>query len=82
MWQSYAGEHLIPRINSFEILMASYVMAHLKLDMLLQQTGYKYFGNERLRNYLTNSLEEARAKTEIPFAQWLSDEANEANRIK
>jgi len=82
IWQSYADEHLIPRINGFEILMASYAMAHLKLDMLLQQTGYKHSGNERLRIYLTNSLEEARAITEIPFAQWLSEEANEANRIK
>jgi len=82
MWQSYAAEHLIPRINGFEILMASYAMAHLKLDMLLQQTGYHTSGNERLRIYLTNSLEEAQAKTEIPFAKWLSDEANEASRIK
>ena len=82
MWQGYAAEHLIPRINGFEILMASYAMAHLKLDMLLQQTGYKPSANERLRIYLTNSLDEARAKTEIPFAQWLTDEANEANSIK
>jgi predicted helicase len=87
MWQSYAAEHLLPRINGFEILMASYAMAHLKLDMLLQQTGYASTGsantpNQRLRIYLTNSLEEAQAKTEIPFAKWLSDEANEASRIK
>ncbi|MDR3267637.1 MAG: N-6 DNA methylase, partial [Tannerella sp.] len=40
MWNGYAAEHLIPRINGFEILMASYVMAHLKLDMLLKtETG-------------------------------------------
>ena len=84
MWQSYADEHLIPRINGFEILMASYAMAHLKLDMLLQKTGVRANNHspQRLRIYLTNSLEEAHAKTEIPFAQWLSDEANEANRIK
>jgi predicted helicase len=82
MWNAYAAEHLIPRINGFEILMASYAMAHLKLDMLLQKTGYKSTTNERLRIFLTNSLEEANAKTEIPFAKWLSDEANEANDIK
>ena len=88
MWQSYASQHLIPRINGFEILMASYAMAHLKLDMLLKQTGASPNPskggehNQRLRIYLTNSLEEAQAKTEIPFAKWLSDEANEASRIK
>ncbi len=39
-WSSYVEEHLIPRLNGFEILMASYSMAHLKLDMLLRETGY------------------------------------------
>lgn len=83
MWQSYVIEHLIPRINGFEILMASYAMAHLKLDMVLQQnTDYKTSDSKRLRIYLTNSLEEARTKSEILFAKWLSDEANEANSIK
>jgi predicted helicase len=57
-------------------------MAHLKLDMLLQQTGYKSSNNERLRIYLTNSLDEVRADTKAQFAQWLSNEANEANHIK
>ena len=81
-WQSYASDHLIPRINGFEILMASYVMAHLKLDLLLQQTGYKHPEEERLRIYLTNSLDEARDISEIPFAQWLFDEATQASEIK
>jgi len=82
VWQSYASDHLIPRINGFEILMASYAMAHLKIDMLLQQTGYKHSGDERLKIYLTNSLDEARVVSEIPFVQWLTDEANEASHIK
>ncbi|MCL2072961.1 MAG: N-6 DNA methylase [Marinilabiliaceae bacterium] len=82
MWQNYVHEHLIPRLNGFEILMASYAMAHIKIDMLLKQTGYKQTGNERLRIFLTNSLTEAKEKTELPFAKWLSDEANAANNIK
>jgi predicted helicase len=82
MWSGYASKHLIPRINGFEILMASYAMAHLKLDMLLQKTGVTLPPKQRLRIFLTNSLEEAHAKTEIPFAKWLSDEANEASDIK
>jgi len=40
-WSGYVDEHLIPRLNGFELLMASYSMAHLKLDMLLRETGYK-----------------------------------------
>ena len=40
-WSSYVEEHLIPRLNGFELLMASYAMAHLKLDLLFLETGYK-----------------------------------------
>ncbi|MEY3249592.1 MAG: hypothetical protein RL742_1635, partial [Bacteroidota bacterium] len=40
IWSSYVDEHLIPRLHGFELLMASYAMAHLKLDLLLKETGY------------------------------------------
>ena len=40
IWSSYVENHLIPRLNGFELLMASYAMAHLKLDILLRETGY------------------------------------------
>lgn len=32
MWQSYVENHLLPRLNGFELMMASYAMAHLKLE--------------------------------------------------
>lgn len=82
IWSQYVENHLIPRINGFELLMASYAMAHLKLDMLLTETGYKPKKDQRLRVYLTNSLEEHHKDTGTLFANWLSSEANEANRIK
>lgn len=82
IWNNYVEDHLIPRINGFEILMASYAMAHLKLDMLLTETGYKPRKDQRLRIYLTNSLEEHHPDTGTLFANWLSTEANEANHIK
>ena len=82
MWQSYVEKHLLPRLNGFELLMASYAMAHLKLDMVLAETGYEANSNERLRVYLTNSLEEHHADTGTLFANALSNEANQANHIK
>ncbi len=82
IWSQYVDEHLIPRLNGFEILMASYAMAHLKLDMLLTETGYKPNKDQRLRIYLTNSLEEHHPDTGTLFANWLSTEANEANHVK
>ncbi|WP_103664896.1 type ISP restriction/modification enzyme [Gracilimonas amylolytica] len=82
IWEKYVEEHLIPRLNGFEILMASYAMAHLKLDLLLRETGVEPSGSQRFRVYLTNSLEEHHPDTGTLFANWLSEEANEANHIK
>jgi len=81
-WSGYVDEHLIPRLNGFELLMASYSMAHLKLDMLLRDTGYKATKNQRFNIFLTNSLEEHHPDTGTLFSNWLSTEANEANHIK
>jgi predicted helicase len=82
MWPQYVKEHLIPRLNGFELLMTSYAMAHLKLDMLLTETGYvNDSAADRLRIYLTNSLENDDAP-DLPLFNYLSAEANEANRIK
>ena len=83
-WSGYVEEHLIPRLNGFELLMASYAMAHLKLDMLLTETGYKpkTNKNQRLNIFLTNSLEEHHPDTGTLFANWLAVEANQANQIK
>lgn len=82
IWSNYVETHLLPRLNGFELLMASYAMAHLKLDLLLTETGYTPTNNQRLRVYLTNSLEKYHNDTDTLFASWLSTEANEANRIK
>lgn len=81
IWSNYVEMHLLPRLNGFELLMASYAMAHLKLDLLLTETGYKPT-TQRFRVYLTNSLEEYHQDTGTLFSSWLSTEANEANYIK
>ena len=82
IWSDYVENHLLPRLNGFELLMASYAMAHLKLDLLLTETGFKPTSNQRFKVYLTNSLEEHHPDTGTLFANWLSTEANEANHIK
>ena len=81
-WQQYVEQHLLPRLHGFEILMASYAVAHIKLDMLLSETGYQHQSDKRLHVYLTNSLEESNNEPRTLFAQWLSREATEANVIK
>ena len=82
VWSNYVETHLLPRLNGFELLMASYAMAHLQMDLLLTETGFKPTREQRLKIYLTNSLEESHPDTGTLFANWLSSEANEANFIK
>lgn len=82
-WSSYVEEHLIPRLNGFELLMASYAMAHLKLDLLLLETGYKPSKEQKRFNiFLTNSLEEHHEQSGNLFASYLANESKEADRVK
>lgn len=60
-WPAFVNEHLVPRLHGFELMMASYTIAHLKLSMTLAETGIAKI-TKRLRVFLTNSLEEAPPK--------------------
>ena len=83
MWPGYVQENLLPRVYGFELLMAPYAVAHMKLGLLLRETGYDFSSDERLRVFLTNTLEEAHEMTGLPlFTQWLADEATSANLVK
>ncbi|MBF0336768.1 MAG: N-6 DNA methylase [Nitrospirae bacterium] len=85
MWSAYVEQNLLPRLHGFELLMAPYAMCHMKLDLLLTETDYRPTNPvrpPRLSVYLTNSLEEHHNAPLLPFANWLSQEANAAGRIK
>lgn len=57
-WNAYVSEDLLPRLNGFELMMASYTIAHLKLAMTLSKSGVTDY-KTRLRVFLTNTLDEA-----------------------
>jgi predicted helicase len=84
MWNDYVAEKLLKRIFGFELLMAPYTVAHLKLGLLLKETGYKFHSDERLGIYLTNTLDEAFKKSEqlVGFNQYIVEETNAAAEIK
>lgn len=82
MWSGYVSEHLLPRLFGFELLMAPYAVAHLKLGLQLAESGYDFESDERLGVFLTNTLEEAAQVSGNLFAQWVVDEANAANGVK
>ena len=81
-WPGYVAEDLIPRLNGFEILMASYTMAHIKLDLVLAATGYRHIDDRRFNVFLTNSLEEYKDSLGPLFSMVLGEEANAANAVK
>ena len=81
-WGSYVEQHLLPRLNGFELMMASYTIAHLKLNMVLRETGFTQQSDKRLRVYLTNSLEDHNVDTGTLFSAAISQESNEASHIK
>ncbi|MEG4209666.1 type ISP restriction/modification enzyme [Microcoleus sp. S13_B4] len=81
-WDSYVRDNLLNRLFGFELLMAPYAIAHLKLGLELQELGYKFKGKQRLGIYLTNTLDEALKKSEILFGQFVAQEANEASTVK
>jgi predicted helicase len=83
-WNEYVPKSLLPRLHGYELLMAPYAIAHLKMGLKLYETGYKFESDERARIYLTNALEPAQDFTEklefiIPA---LAHEAQVVNEIK
>lgn len=86
IWGKYVLDDVLPRLFGFEIMIAPYTIAHLKMSMILKETGFKYFNNRRLGIYLTNSLEEGDIVEEMfgsfGLAESISEESKEANKIK
>jgi predicted helicase len=81
LWTSYVEDHLLKKIFGFELMMAPYAIAHLKLGLALIRTGYVNQEKHRLGVFLTNTIEGPK-----PLANWLpeflSQEASSAAAIK
>src|SRR6185312_6070251 len=84
LWNEYVPKHLLQRLHGYELLMAPYAIAHLKIGLKLYETGYRFGSAERARIYLTNSLEPAHDFSGVlSFAvPALAHEAEAVNEIK
>jgi len=81
--KSKIENHLLKHFYGFEILISPYVIAHLKLGLLLKQEGYELSGSERMQVYLTNTLDPQETITSLKgFLKELSQETMIANSIK
>ncbi|UKP01418.1 type ISP restriction/modification enzyme [Nostoc sp. UHCC 0870] len=86
-WSGYVRERLLPRIFGFELLMAPYAIAHLKLGLFLEETGYQFSNDKRLGVYLSNTLEDSAYKDveqlSLPgLGDILAKEASEGAKLK
>ena len=84
LWNDYVPKHLLPRLHGYELLMAPYAIAHLKIGLKLADTDYSFGSEERVRIYLTNALEPAQDFSgTLAFAiPALAHEAEAVNAIK
>ena len=84
-WPKYVQEDLLPRLHGFELMMASYTIAHLKLASTIKESGAE-IGSGRLGVYLTNSLEKINEKQRTLFniglEKAITEESHEANIVK
>ncbi len=83
-WNDYVPKHLLPRLTAFELMMAPYTIAHMKVGLKLSETGYTFGSDERARIFLTNALEPARdLDMEFIFmSEALAHEAQASNEAK
>lgn len=84
-WNTYVRDHLLTRLHGFELMMAPYAIAHMKLGLKLADTGYRFpEGGPRVRVFLTNSLQppsDVQPQFEL-MAPMLAHEARAANAAK
>lgn len=81
-WNAYVPKHLLPRLHGYELMMAPYAIAHMKIGLKLAETGYRFDTEERARIYLTNALEPWQEQLILPDFGALAHEALAVSEIK
>ncbi len=75
--------HILGNYYAFELMMAPYAIAHLKMGFLLEELGYMLGDNERFKLYLTNTIEQKElAQSNLPGMSSLSEESHAAGKVK
>lgn len=82
----FIKNHILKNFYAFELLMAPYVLAHLKAALLLEEHGYSFDpsdNSDRFSLYLTNTLDFDPIKESTqPFTHFLSEEGKNALAVK
>jgi predicted helicase len=81
--ENFINDHILKNFYAFELMMAPYAVGHLKMSFLLEELGYRLRRDDRVKLYLTNTLEmEELAQAELPGMASLSEESHLAGKVK
>ena len=74
--------HFLKNFYGFELMASAYVISHLKLSRFLADNDVALRADERIKIYLTNTLEQISAQIQLAILPKLADEARHAQKIK
>ncbi|OQC27047.1 MAG: hypothetical protein BWX68_00242 [Verrucomicrobia bacterium ADurb.Bin063] len=87
-WNAYVPAALLPRLYGYELMMAPYTIAHMKLALKLSeinarlgQPDYQFRYEGRVHIYLTNALEPASGFATRQFEPFFPALAHEASAV-
>jgi predicted helicase len=81
--KNFIKDHILKNFYAFELMMAPYAVGHLKMSFLLEELGYRLQKDDRVKLYLTNTLEmEELPETKLPGMASLSEESHLAGKVK
>lgn len=85
-WNTYVPTHLLPRLYAYELMMAPYAIAHMKVGLKLTETGFtawdKITPDIRANIFLTNALEPWVKQPQLVGFDALAREAAAVNEAK
>jgi hypothetical protein len=81
-WNQYVGSALLPRLYGYELMMAPYAIADMRIGLKLWETGYRFQTGERAQIYLTNALEPYVKQLPLIGFEPLAHEAATVNEVK
>ena len=81
--KNFIKEQILQNYYAFELMMAPYAIGHMKMSFLLEELGYRMEDDERIKYYLTNTLEMKELdESKFPGMSSLSHESHEAGKVK
>lgn len=81
--KTFLKDQILQNYYAFELMMAPYAIGHMKMSFLLEELGYRMEDDERVKYYLTNTLDMKELDvSKFPGMSSLSAESHEAGKVK